>query len=351
MTNYTVHNMSGSCSYDACDSCQGLWLDKGELDKLSYQTGDDGDIEYCSKEEVDGPASKHNCPRCNVGLHKVGFLGQEDIVLEKCGNCGGFWLDGGQLQKIDAELAKIYHGNVSNSGFAEFILNAHLPRLAPSIKKQKSSETDFSVPVLPVKHAKFVKKTDDKCPACGCALDAYKAYGMPIKSCPQCHGMLLEKGEIRLLRNKMAAEPMGAGSGEPLRWMNDEINAIEKTHAWATNKACPVCKNCTLVATYFSSSEIVVDWCKNCHGTWLGYEDLEAIRQFQKYELDKMSSEEMKKKVSETVKKIWTDGSESKISELIDAYSSIQALAFVSIYEHPKLAERLIEIGNASPLK
>src|ERR1700730_12976607 len=103
MMNYEVHTISQHMSYDVCESCGGLWLDKGELDKMAFQV--EGDIEYCSTEEVKGPASTKHCPRCaGEPLHNVLFLGhylKDGIVLERCGNCNGFWLDGGQLDKID----------------------------------------------------------------------------------------------------------------------------------------------------------------------------------------------------------------------------------------------------------
>ncbi len=344
MTNYDVHTFLHKCAYDVCDACGGLWLDKGELDQLAYHEKEDTfrveSIEHCSKEEVEGPASRKKCPRCEgLQLYNVGFLGQKDIVLEKCINCGGFWLDGGQFEKIEAELKKIYHGAVLDNPISAFLMHAHQPRFYTSVKRD-SSETDFSVPVLPVRHAKLINKTDEKCPTCDNFLDVYKAYGMKIKSCSKCHGMWLDKGELRELRNKVADE-----MGENLRWMNDEIKDIEKTHAWASNKACPVCKDSLLLSTYFSNSEMIVDWCKNCHGIWLGYEDFEAIRQFQKYEFDKMSSKEMEQKVEEALKKIWTDPSESKVSEALDAFSAISALSFLSVYEHPQLLKMLLGVG------
>lgn len=342
MTNYTVHNMLGRCSYDVCEACHGLWLDRNELDKLAYQTNDGGSIEHCSNDALDDPNTGHTCPRCSTPLYRVGFLGRADIALEKCDDCNGFWLDGGELQKIDAELVRIYKGQATKSAMGEFVLNGHLPRFGFA-SKRKSDAADFSATVLPVDHAKFIQATDSKCPSCGCALDAYDAYGTPLKACPQCHGMWLEKDEIRHLRNKLADR-----QDEPLRWMNDEIKAIETTHAWATNKVCPACATGTLFATYFSDSEIGLCWCKTCHGIWLEHKDFEAIETYQKYEFDHLSHTEMIEKAKKAFGNIVADGSESNLEKIKDAYSAMRALGFVYVFEHPALEKQLLKLIAAS---
>ena len=68
------------------------------MDKVADQV--DGDIEYCSTEEAATPASGKFCPRCpGEHLLKVKFLGDDVIIVERCDNCKGFWLDGGQIDQ------------------------------------------------------------------------------------------------------------------------------------------------------------------------------------------------------------------------------------------------------------
>jgi hypothetical protein len=56
----------------------------------------------------------------------------------------------------------------------------------------------------------------------------------------------------------------------------------------------------------------------------------------------------MEKKVIEQVKRIWTDSSESKISEVLDAKAAMSALINISIYEQAALADLLIRGGKAA---
>jgi len=343
MMNYEVHTISQHISYDVCESCGGLWLDKGALDKMAFQV--DGDIEYCSKEEVDGPGSTKHCPRCaGESLHKVLFLGhylKDGIILERCENCNGFWLDGGQLDKIDAALARIMP--VKGEGFSVFITNTHLPHYYRRIRRD-SAETDFSIPpALPVKHSKFVGKTSHKCPTCEKLLDLHKAYGIAFESCSKCGGLWVHQKELRVLKAKVDEDSWGN-----LRWMNDELAAIERTSAIVSNKSCPECAESHLLSTHFGNSNIIIDWCNHCHGVWLERHEFEDIVRYLRDELDHLTSREMENKVIEQVKRLWTDSSESKISEVLDAKAAMSALINISIFEHPALADSLIRGGRAA---
>jgi Zn-finger nucleic acid-binding protein len=126
-------------SYDACEQCGSLWLDAGELDKLAFKV--DGSIEFCSQEEDATPPLTRKCPRyIKVDLASVKFLGLTDINLDR-------WLDGGELNLVNRDLAKIMP--VSGHGFSNFVNNVHVPFWFKRIKRP-SSETDFQVIAAPI---------------------------------------------------------------------------------------------------------------------------------------------------------------------------------------------------------
>ncbi len=334
MMNYEAHTLTHTLSYDLCESCGGLWLDHGELDKMAFKV--QGSIEFCSEDEVKGISkAAKTCPRCNgLPLHKVTFLDDSTgIILDHCTNCGGFWLDGGELGKMDKELTKIMP--VSGKGFSEFLTNVHLPFWYKRIKRD-SKETDFSVPVLPIKHAKLQGSTENKCPACKGNLNRFKAYGIQIESCPECNGIWLEKGELKALKAKVDTVDWGN-----LRWMDDEIDAIETASAVASERLCPKCKEINLLSTCFGKSKTMIDWCKNCHGVWLDRDEFEIIVHYLKEELNHLTSKETEKKAVEEVEKIWEQPG-NKISEILDAKAAISALVNILIFEHPRLAAFLL---------
>src|SRR5689334_19515714 len=116
-----------------------------ELDKLAFQVP--GSVEFCSAEEDKRHSATKKCPRCiEIDLAPVKFLGLTGIILDRCHNCGGFWLDGGELNLINRELAKIMP--VSGHGFADFVNNVHVPFWFKRIRRP-SCETDFQVVVIP----------------------------------------------------------------------------------------------------------------------------------------------------------------------------------------------------------
>ena len=241
MTNNRVVRENDRISYDTCEQCGSLWLDSGELDKMAFQV--QGSIEYCEQEKDKEPEKQvKKCPRCDdFVLDKVRFLESDDIYLHYCRNCGGFWLDGGELNLIDEELAKIMP--VRGKGFSDFVNDVHVPYWFKRVKKP-SSETDFHMEVPPIKGAIKGAGTANHCPKCGAGLSHYSIFSMPFEGCPRCKGIWLTKDELRKLKNKV-----GDGS---LRWLNDEIENMERTSVIAGKRSCVQCKK---IKWYRYSSE------------------------------------------------------------------------------------------------
>ena len=94
----------GGIEVDLCTTCGGLWLDKGEIERLGKIS--DKEIEALRRMLV--PAAAHQpvasdlttaCVACSGHLREV-VLGP--IHVDFCGQCSGLWLDRGEL---DAGLA------------------------------------------------------------------------------------------------------------------------------------------------------------------------------------------------------------------------------------------------------
>ena len=47
---------------------------------------------------------KRECPRCEgIKLHRHYFSAKRRVEVDQCPNCGGYWLDAGELQQIRTE--------------------------------------------------------------------------------------------------------------------------------------------------------------------------------------------------------------------------------------------------------
>lgn len=100
----------GSVTVDACrGGCGGIWFDQFELQKVDERHETEGNpllhLEIDPSIVVD-PSRKRNCPRCEgVKLMRHFFSPEKRVKVDQCPNCGGYWLDAGELAAIQHEKA------------------------------------------------------------------------------------------------------------------------------------------------------------------------------------------------------------------------------------------------------
>ena len=93
---------------DHCEKCDGLWFDKGELDRAKNEADENLEgFDYPLWIETDKmSAAKGNrlCPKCHENMAVVNYAGYEDVPVDLCHTCHGVWLDKGELERIVAHL-------------------------------------------------------------------------------------------------------------------------------------------------------------------------------------------------------------------------------------------------------
>ncbi len=95
---------------ESCDSCQGEWLDGDEIKKITdirEQRFDEATRRVIAESaSYTGLPDKHLpdldliCPKCGTETDPLNYGGGTGLILEKCTGCGGFWLDDGELEKV-----------------------------------------------------------------------------------------------------------------------------------------------------------------------------------------------------------------------------------------------------------
>jgi Zn-finger nucleic acid-binding protein len=101
----------GSLAVDACQGgCGGIWFDAFELQKVDEEREIAGEpllkIRRDERLVVD-TSRKRECPRCTgIKLHRHFFSAKRRVEVDQCPNCGGYWLDAGELALIRAEKAQ-----------------------------------------------------------------------------------------------------------------------------------------------------------------------------------------------------------------------------------------------------
>ncbi len=336
MAGYVAMTPTGRIEYTICESCGSLWLDRSALDKMAFQV--EGSIEASSQEEVKADTGRP-CPRCaNVDLEEVRFLGESHIMLEKCPNCGGFWLDGGELDLVNRELELVMP--VVGQGFSEFVNQVHLPYWHKRVRRPPE-EFESAAGAPPIKGAEQVGETDKPCPACPNRLSRYRVWGLDFEGCAQCSGLWLDLEKLRDLKDRATS-----GTWRALNWMDDELEAIGSAHAVETDRPCPDCPDRTLLATVFGDSGLIVDWCPGCRKVWLDACEFDLMLEHLQAELDRMSPKDLREQLLEELKEV-VSGPESPLDELRDAKAALSALVNVTIFNHPKLFHWLINLPPA----
>ena len=76
---------------DCCPGCNGLWFDRGELEKLTR-------IDNVFSKLGKGVPRELACPRCGKVLSEHATDEAIGVNVERCRDCGGIWLDRAELE-------------------------------------------------------------------------------------------------------------------------------------------------------------------------------------------------------------------------------------------------------------
>lgn len=100
-----VETKVGDITIDACKhGCGGLWFDSHELKRVDEKHEAAGE-KLLELKQNPGIKVDHNkkrpCPKCdNVIMMKHFMSVKRDVEVDQCANCGGYWLDAGELGQI-----------------------------------------------------------------------------------------------------------------------------------------------------------------------------------------------------------------------------------------------------------
>jgi Zn-finger nucleic acid-binding protein len=102
---------AGPITVDACSGgCGGIWFDHFELKKVDEKSESEGE------ELLDLPRDKslavdleqrRTCPKCGPQMVMMRHFTStaHKVTIDECPNCGGIWLDTGELKGIRSEFA------------------------------------------------------------------------------------------------------------------------------------------------------------------------------------------------------------------------------------------------------
>ena len=98
---------------DKCHQCDGLWLDRGELERLRDAKVEA--VEEALEKKYGSPAAQEGsvsaymrCPRCgDARLLRFTYTYVSPVSIDRCEKCLGIWVDDGELDAIVGEKKKL----------------------------------------------------------------------------------------------------------------------------------------------------------------------------------------------------------------------------------------------------
>lgn len=106
---------------DSCPTCQGVWLDKGELEQIQAATERDytreleerPDTVATSLDATRMNAAPIDCPRCSARMEAREYAYCSQVIIDACPEGCGIWLDAGELEALEQFFEREQQGGVA----------------------------------------------------------------------------------------------------------------------------------------------------------------------------------------------------------------------------------------------
>jgi Zn-finger nucleic acid-binding protein len=108
---------------DECQSCKGIWFDKGELKEAKDAT--DSDLNWMNfeiwkhEDQFKATASAQSCPICNKPMVSIAY-GETGVSVDFCEDCKGAWLQKDEFKNIIDAL----EDELTSKTFSEYVKDA-----------------------------------------------------------------------------------------------------------------------------------------------------------------------------------------------------------------------------------
>ena len=166
------------------------------------------------------------------------------------------------------------------------------------------------------------------CPKCEETLVRQEIESVAVDECPGCRGIWFDRDELR--EAKDSAEP-------DANWLDFDV--------WSD----PGDLVGTLAAAY-ASTDVEIDHCATCGGTWLDHGEFRKIVDALYDEINtKPSSDYVRAALEEAVE--IANGPETLLSEWRDLRTVLRLLQYRLLAEHPKVASAIAEAQRSSPIR
>jgi hypothetical protein len=99
----------GPVELELCGHCRGVWLDHGEVAEVSHESLSGASptmAELVLSRGQRRGGTDMRCPKCEGSLVTYRFADYEALEIEFCEDCGGVWLERGELAQIQRSRSR-----------------------------------------------------------------------------------------------------------------------------------------------------------------------------------------------------------------------------------------------------
>jgi len=127
--NGLIHKNTKRGRLDQCEQCLGMWLDKASFNRYAVwlacekELSKIADVSFKPRSAIGSSKIKEairTCPKCNIGLAKNNYAYDSNIIIDKCKQCDGIWVDAFEINEIaehikrDPRVEQIGEGLITN---------------------------------------------------------------------------------------------------------------------------------------------------------------------------------------------------------------------------------------------
>ena len=132
---------AGDITLDACvGGCGGIWFDQLELKRFEARHESTGEallrlpVNPAAPVNVQG---KRQCPRCDdQAMLRFFYSPHRSVTVDHCPNCGGHWLDAGELATIQDVYSNDEQRGREITGFIEAAFGEQFEQLEADRQKR-----------------------------------------------------------------------------------------------------------------------------------------------------------------------------------------------------------------------
>jgi uncharacterized protein len=106
----TARVWEGDVTVETCESCGGVWAERGEIERIQALRLNDHRRELKDFDDTVGRAYEVarqeetppvNCPECGVEMAEEDYGFGAQVLVERCPHGHGIWLDAGELEALE----------------------------------------------------------------------------------------------------------------------------------------------------------------------------------------------------------------------------------------------------------